>query len=289
MDVAFLGLADDSSGHGGSVELQGSACVDGGGVTFDGEGWATITPGQDYGNNADFSIAFWVLPVASDVWAPHREFDAVQTLFVHPPRSQSSIAGGISLSMSRGAWLDAWVMRASIAGTDTEYALDMLRDARPKWTHTTIVVQPTEIRVYEDSELIQDTQGRDAAVRKYVGTMDLGSQLFLGGSTATYGWPPSARNFHGSVAMLQIYASALRDVDLRCVFDGGTELVRNQRMAQDTPSTCRGRVSTGCTTDKCTCEQLRCKLAAELHRRRLLRVRGARDHCWRARRRSRHR
>ena len=246
LDVAFLGLTD-SSGHGGLVELQGSACVDGGGVTFDGEGWVTITPGQDYGNSAAFAVTFWVLPAETAVWTPHRESTASQTLFVHPPRSQSSIAGGISLSLSRGVWLDAWFMHASIAGTVAEYALAMLRDATPKWTHVAIVVEPTEIRVYEDGELIQDIHGRDAASRKFVGTMDLGSQLFLGGSTATYGWPPAARGFHGSVAMLQLYASALSVDDLRCVFAGGTELVHNQRMAQDTPSACRDRVSTGCT------------------------------------------
>ena len=113
-------------------------------------------------------------------------------------QSQSSIAGGISVSVSRGVWLDAWILQASIAGTGAEYALDLLRDAAPKWTHIAIVVEPTEVRVYEDGELIQDTQGRDAVSRQFVGTMDLASQLFLGGSGT--GWN---HGFRGSVAMLQ--------------------------------------------------------------------------------------
>ena len=100
--------------------------------------------------------------------------------------------------MSRGVWLDAWILQASIAGTGAEYALDLLRDAAPKWTHIAIVVEPTEVRVYEDGELIQDTQGRDAVSRQFVGTMDLASQLFLGGSGT--GWN---HGFRGSVAMLQ--------------------------------------------------------------------------------------
>ena len=91
LDVAFLGLTDDSSGHGGSVELQGSACVDGGGVTFDGEGWATITPGQEYGNEADCTVTFWALPAAADVWTPHREAGSEnsQPLYIHPPRAST--------------------------------------------------------------------------------------------------------------------------------------------------------------------------------------------------------
>ena len=213
-------------------------------MTFDGGSWATITPGQDYGNEADFAITFWLLPAAADVWTPHRETGSdSRHLYNHPPTSQSSIAGGISVSVSRGVWLDAWVLQVSIAGTYTDFDLDLLRDATPKWTHLAIVVEPTQFRVYEDGEIMHDSGGgRDAVPRQYVGTMDLASQLFLGGSSAS---PP--RNFQGTVAMLQLYSTALSDDDLRCVFDGGIELVRKSRMAQDTPSACRGRVSTGCT------------------------------------------
>eukprot|EP01046_Picozoa_sp_COSAG06_P007073 COSAG06_NODE_340_length_17187_cov_578.135475_1_plen_764_part_00 len=80
--------------------------------------------------------------------------------------------------------------------------------------------------------------------------MELASDLSIGGSGdgATYGWPPQKHNFRGSVAMLQLYASeASAELDIQCVFDGGKELVQNQRMALDAPSECRGRISTGCT------------------------------------------
>jgi hypothetical protein len=247
VDIAFLGLTDDSSGFGGIVALHGGACVDGGGVTFDGESWTTITPGEAYGNGAELTLTFWVLLAAEDVWTPHSTENYARALYVHPPRSSSSIAGGISVSLSRGVWLDAWTMHTWIAGTDADYALSLLRDATPKWTHIGIVVKPAEIRVYEDAELIHGIQARDAAARRYVGTMDLGSEVFLGGTTATYGWSPMAHAFRGSVAMLQLYALALGADDLQCVFEGGKDLVQNQRMAQDTPSACGGRVTTGCT------------------------------------------
>ena len=161
------------------------------------DSWARIVPGQNYGNDAEFSFMFWVLPATEDVWTPHNSHAAL-VLYAHPPRSSSSVAGGISLSMRRGMWLDAWVMKTSIAGTDAEYTLHQLHDATPKWTHIAIVVQPTEIRVYEDGEMIHDTQGRNAVSRQFVGTMDLASQLFLGGSGT--GWN---HGFRGSVAMLQ--------------------------------------------------------------------------------------
>lgn len=252
LDVAFLDSQDDSS-HAGTIVregAQGGACVDGGGVTFNGEGWATITPGQhgDHGNKAEFSLAFWMLPVVEDVWTPNIAFNLARTLYVHAPRSRSSVAGGISLSLSRGVWLGAWVLHASISGTYADYSLDVLRDATPKWTHIVIVVKPTEIRVYEDGELIQDTEGRDAVSRVPVGTMDLASELHIGG-LATVG----GRNFQGSIAMLQLFATALSgpesgpESDVQCVFDGGRELVQNQRMAQPSRSACRGPVTTGCT------------------------------------------
>jgi ribosomal protein S16 len=125
VDISFLGSVDDSSGFGATVELHGGgACVDGGGLTFDGSSWATIVPGYDYGNGANFVISFWILPAAEGVWEPHREFNFC-SLYDHPPRSQSSVAGGISLSVSRTQWLDSWNMHASIAGTSAQFETDL--------------------------------------------------------------------------------------------------------------------------------------------------------------------
>ena len=249
VDISFLGSSDDSSGFGATVALHDGVCVDGGGATFDGgdDSWATIVPGLNYGNEAGFAIAFWLLSTAEEVWEPHREFYP-RTLYHHPPRSESSVAGGIDLSVSRANWLDSWNMHASIAGTTADYEMDLIVDAAPKWTHIVIKVEPSEIRVYEDGVHIHDSIGRGAVPRKYVGTMDLASDLFIGRSGGTHGWPPQSYNFRGSVAMLQLYASdASAELDIQCVFDGGKELVQNQRMAQEAPSECRGRISTGCT------------------------------------------
>eukprot|EP01046_Picozoa_sp_COSAG06_P017973 COSAG06_NODE_1237_length_10134_cov_17.263777_1_plen_1586_part_10 len=249
VDISFMDSIDDSSGFGATVELHGGACVDGGGASFDGgTSWAAIVPGLDYGNGAGFAISFWMVPAAEDVWEPHKEFAYSRVLFDHPPRSQSSVAGGISLAMSRRAWLDSWTMRVSMAGTDADYELDLLRDAAPKWTHLVIKVEATHLQVYEDGEQIHDTVGRAAAPRKYAGTMDLASELTVGGSDATYGWPPTRYNFRGSIAMLQLYAAtASAELDIQCAFNGGKGLVQNQRMAQDTRSECRDRIRTGCT------------------------------------------
>eukprot|EP01045_Picozoa_sp_COSAG04_P001346 COSAG04_NODE_44_length_31776_cov_9.320769_3_plen_991_part_00 len=54
--------------------------------------------------------------------------------------------------------------------------------------------------------------------------------------------------FHGSVAMLQIYPTALSAAQMECAHESGRQLVQNGRMAQQVPSECRGRVSTGCTS-----------------------------------------
>jgi hypothetical protein len=253
VDISFLGSTDDSSGFGATVELDGDACVDGGGVTFSGNGWATIIPGHGYGNGAEFSIAFWVLPAAEEVWEPHRDFMyARRTLYDHPARSPSSVASGITVSVSRNVWLVAWVLHVSVAGTNADYQVDMLRDAAPKWTHVAILVDPAQIMLHEDGELIRDTMGRDVVPRNYRGEMDLADELrlggLLGGTDVSYGWPPvDSKKFRGSIAMLQLHAASTQ-LDIHCVFDGGKELVQNQRMAQDAPSSCRRSVVTGCTS-----------------------------------------
>eukprot|EP01046_Picozoa_sp_COSAG06_P046149 COSAG06_NODE_6495_length_2909_cov_3.721708_2_plen_868_part_01 len=248
MDISFLGSVDDSSGFGATMELHGGgACVDGGGLTFDGSSWATIVPGYDYGNGAAFVISFWILLATEGVWEPHRGF-SFRSLYDHPPRSQSSVAGGILVSVSRTQWLDSWNMRASIAGTFAHFELDLLRGAAPKWTHIAIKVEQTQFQVYEDGARIKDTQGRVAVPRNYIGTMELASELVLGGLHSYASGTSPSNFFRGSIAMLQLYAAgAASELDVQCVYDGGKELVQNQRMAQDTPSECRTSISTGCT------------------------------------------
>ena len=243
LDIAFLGTTDDSSGFQGAVELHGTACLDGGGVSFDSGGWATITPGQNYGDGAEFSVAFWVLGAPANVYTPHSDTSHAQALYVHPPETETSAAGGITLSLKRGVWLDAWGLHIAIANTETDYMLDVVRGATPKWTHIAIVTVPTQFRVYEDGQLITDINGDEAKTRAFVGTMELSSAAFLGGDPRSDCVP----SFEGSVAMLQIYSHGLSVDDVQCVFDGGADLVRNQRMVQSTLRDCRKSIITGCT------------------------------------------
>ena len=71
--------------------------------------------------------------------------------------------------------------------------------------------------------------------------MGLGDKVFLGGAN------DGSRGFRGSVAMLQMYATALDTESIACMFDAGRDLVQNNRMAQTAASECRPPVATGCT------------------------------------------
>ena len=172
-----------------AVARGGAACVDDGGVTFDGNSWATITPGVSYGNRAEFSITLWLLVAAEDVWTPHDErVGRWRHVFSHGPRVQSSVAGGISVSISRQAWLEAWTLHVSIAGTDAGHSLNLLRDATPRWTHVAICSSPSDLRVFEEGQAIKTSENTAATARRFTGTMDLASEAYLGGSPATFGW-----------------------------------------------------------------------------------------------------
>jgi hypothetical protein len=56
-------------------------------------------------------------------------------------------------------------------------------------------------------------------------------------------------NFRGSVAMLQVYASALSTSEAHCVYEGGRRLVQSGQMGQHVPSECRAIVATRCTSN----------------------------------------
>ena len=55
-------------------------------------------------------------------------------------------------------------------------------------------------------------------------------------------------NFRGSLAMLQIYPTALSTNELHCVYESGRQLVHSGRMASLSASECREVTSTGCTS-----------------------------------------
>lgn len=57
-----------------------------------------------------------------------------------------------------------------------------------------------------------------------------------------------AQPFFGSLALLQIYETALDDVQIQCVHFSGKQLIESGRLAQTTASTCRGPISTACTS-----------------------------------------
>jgi hypothetical protein len=74
------------------------------------------------------------------------------------------------------------------------------------------------------------------------GTVGLASTAVVGATKS------GASGLKGSIAMLQIYASALSIDALQCLHESGQLLVQNGKMGQSVPSLCRGPVTTGCTS-----------------------------------------
>ena len=74
-DVGFLGTAEDSSGRACAVQIDGDACVDGGGMLLSGHGKSMIDVGDAYASNGAFTISFWLLKSTTDVWLPSQNED----------------------------------------------------------------------------------------------------------------------------------------------------------------------------------------------------------------------
>jgi hypothetical protein len=405
LDIGFVGDTADSSGADVEVSLVGDACVDGGGVSFSGDGRGELTLGKEYASDATFTLAFWLLKTEVSVLNTQYEsgFDIVstETIFSHPVRSswigceghlctterhQSHF--GIEVSLLRGAWLDSWALVVYLDEWGIAAQVELMRDFVPKWSHIAVVVDGTYVTVHQDGRsltshavnlaldgmphylIAEDSsevcprfyktetittpqecivateylglesnagrsstnnrgfggEGATAANNCWAGMVgatnfnsaprhdplpnrgksicksqavsptawNMASQIpagfrvavslltevaFLGsnadgsyvtmqqliqydgvGRLVRVPYPSTSEvklggstfgitnHFHGSIAMVQIYAAALTKSETRCVHESGRQLVQSGRLAQDTSSACRGPVSMGCTS-----------------------------------------
>jgi hypothetical protein len=151
LDVSFLDAVEDSSGHGGGVELAGGACVDSGGLTLSGDGRVELTIGSDYYSDNAFSIAFWLLKHPADVWeASHSKLEH-ETVYFHPPRL-GTVDASIHIWLGREKWLDTWKLGVRVSGAPAVlYDVNLIRDSTPMWAHVLVTVGGSEgIRVFEN-------------------------------------------------------------------------------------------------------------------------------------------
>eukprot|EP01045_Picozoa_sp_COSAG04_P013769 COSAG04_NODE_994_length_8876_cov_9.074763_2_plen_2355_part_01 len=249
LDASFLGVLGDGSGNGHAVTLAGDACADGGGLQLSGDGYAEVSMGGSYAEGGDFSLAFWLLKAPEDVWAPEGG-QHTEAIFSHPidEGSADSGHGGIDVRLSRDAWLDAWELSVWLDYRYQHVPLDLLRDATPKWTHVMIVVDETLVSVYGDGETRpsrslsarKPNPGFRAAASILSRSLTIGAQMMPQGDARL--------GFRGSLAMLQVYSTALTTGELHCVYESGRQLVHSGRMASLSASDCREATSTGCTS-----------------------------------------
>ena len=62
LELPFIASGRDVDARAGRMTIAGSACVDSGGVRFDGDGGVSVTPPDDlhYGATGEFSVSFWL-------------------------------------------------------------------------------------------------------------------------------------------------------------------------------------------------------------------------------------
>eukprot|EP01046_Picozoa_sp_COSAG06_P057474 COSAG06_NODE_11218_length_1543_cov_0.940443_2_plen_393_part_01 len=151
LDLSFF---DDQAP---ALSTTGNVCIDGGGAVFDG-GYAQLDLDGQYASGAEFSLSFWILKEAEDVWDPTADPDsALQALFVHTPRDPS-LDASIKVWLGRSEWLHAWTLYVRISGAGMQaYEVPLSRDALPQWTHISIVVENDSdgVTVFEDAQLLR--------------------------------------------------------------------------------------------------------------------------------------
>ena len=148
LDVGFLNTLDDSSGNDNTIVLGGGACVDDGGVRFSGGGdFATATMGAAYASGGEFALALWLLKAPANVVDEYGSMEELYSNWIHPAAPDTWHHTGVILSVVRAGWLDAWMLDVELGVRTHRFALNILRDSIPIWTHLSIVVAPTIIEV----------------------------------------------------------------------------------------------------------------------------------------------
>ena len=167
LDVSFLASEDrdglgDTSTRDGQVQLEGDACVDGGGMAT-AAGGARIAMTTQYAQEGEFSIALWMLPHAMEIWMPGASRDADEILFHH---ASAAGGGGITVALGRGAWADTLTLEVNVGGrrslsnptgsgafTLSSFAVDAFQDEVPRWTHIAVTVSSAGIVAHIDGQL----------------------------------------------------------------------------------------------------------------------------------------
>jgi hypothetical protein len=148
LDVGFLGSMDDSSGNGAQINLIGGACVDGGAVTFSGDGHIEMGTGADCARDGSFTLAFWLLKSKARAHMPVHQL-TFETIYEHPV-SRFQLQEGIVVSLRRGTWLSVWSLVVNLDGSGVETQLELIRDATPVWTHVSAIVDESYATVHEN-------------------------------------------------------------------------------------------------------------------------------------------
>eukprot|EP01051_Picozoa_sp_SAG22_P000953 SAG22_NODE_31_length_27697_cov_7.384376_24_plen_624_part_00 len=151
VDVSFLRVVRDGSGHVVEVELGGDACVDESGALFSGDGWAELAIGTDYVSDGACTVSFWLLKGAVNVWDVLSSAKP-ETIFSQPPAE----GGGdfVNIYLARQAsWYDHFslIVQLGADGVATwSFAMDAHQDTIPRWTHISIVVRDDFVRLHHD-------------------------------------------------------------------------------------------------------------------------------------------
>ena len=82
----------------------------------------------------------WVLVAPAELFAPRMEGET-QTLYSHPAAQPHR---GIRIFLTRGDWLDSWVLAVELEATRRIFDLDAIRGSLTKWTHILVVVDDAE-------------------------------------------------------------------------------------------------------------------------------------------------
>ena len=153
VDISFLGVAEDSSGHGHIVQPSDNVCIGGDGATFGGDSHVSISVGPQYARGGAFYISLWLLKSTEHIVEPQFEITkwSLEMLFSHPPEAY----GGdhVEIFLTREIWLDHFTVNVKLSLLNTFSApLNLHRDQVPQWTHLTFAVLDGGVTIYADGE-----------------------------------------------------------------------------------------------------------------------------------------
>ena len=239
----------DRSAFNRAVALNGNAQFHSTGATFDGSGDYITVENFDYASDGTFSVSLWFTKdqctgsIYEYLFSHHNNAGAGtwDASYVDIYLGCESAGGG--WSTTEGTVLRHWVR--DVAGTEAMFDFSLhdagdFDDLTSKWVHDIFTVTPTSLASYDDGDLVEDsTYGfhfdtdRNAAnpspsalspsfASEAGEFFDLQTDIFIGGR-----FDPSAdRHFHGRIAFLRVYGTAVTASEAALIFDDGAALLR---------------------------------------------------------------